>query len=173
MSCLAVPYSVHSGYRNYTLSVDFRLRISSGRATTIAAPYSSCSIYNWCVVCRGGSETTLWISKTRFEYGTQNSPDYGRCIARNAYPNVGITLKWVDGWVCVCGWVLPKLKIRNMLSNIKMTLSLSRSFPLYPSLPLSPLSLSIYIYIYIDLSIYLYIDLSIDLSIYMYMYVYE
>ena len=41
-----VIYSVHSEYRNYTLNVDFRLRNSSGRATTIAAPYSSCSIYN-------------------------------------------------------------------------------------------------------------------------------
>ena len=39
-----VIYSIHSEYRNYTLNVDFRLRNSSGRATTIAAPYSSCSI---------------------------------------------------------------------------------------------------------------------------------
>ena len=41
-----VIFSVHFEYRNNTLNVEFRLRNSSGRATTIAAPYSSCSIYN-------------------------------------------------------------------------------------------------------------------------------
>ena len=37
ISCLAVPYSLHSEYRNYTFNVDFRLRNSSSRATTISS----------------------------------------------------------------------------------------------------------------------------------------